>query len=97
LAQRSIEILIGRLVTDEAFRSAYRGDTMKTLTGFVEAGYELTAVEIAAVQATAPDVWEHVAEQIDPRIQKVSFTCEERSGAKGTPRATSRGSGQRPD
>lgn len=74
LAQRSIEILIGRLTTDEAFRSAYRGDAMKTLTGFIEVGYELTAVEIAAVRATPPEVWEYVAEQIDPRIQKVSFT-----------------------
>jgi hypothetical protein len=73
VAQRSIEILIGRLVTDEAFRSAFRTDAVATLTGFVESGYELTALESAALRATPPDLWEHVAEHIDPRLQKASF------------------------
>jgi hypothetical protein len=73
VAQRSIEILIGRLITDEAFRSAFRSDAGTTLTGFVESGGELTRVEIAALCATPVDVWERAAEQIDPRLQKVSF------------------------
>jgi hypothetical protein len=73
MAQRSIEILIGRLVTDEAFRSAFRADAVATLIGFVESGYELTALEIAALRTTPPDVWECVAGQIDPRLQKASF------------------------
>lgn len=74
VAQRSIEILIGRLITDEAFRSAFRANAIVTLTGFVESGYELTALEIAAVRVTPVEVWEQVAEQIDPRLQKVSYT-----------------------
>jgi hypothetical protein len=73
MAQRSIEILIGRLVTDEAFRSAFRTDAVATLTGFVESGYDLTALEIAAVRATSPDVWERAAGHVDPRLQKASF------------------------
>ena len=73
MAQRSIELLIGRLITDEAFRSAFRSDAKATLTEFVEAGYELTATEIAALCATPADVWERVAERIDWRLQKVSF------------------------
>ena len=74
VAQRSIEILIGRLITDEAFRSAFHRNATTTLTGFTESGYELTAVEIAALHATPSHVWERVAEHIDPRLQKVSFT-----------------------
>ncbi len=74
MAQRSIEILIGRLITDEAFRCAFRGNAIATLARFVESGYELTPVEIAALRATPADVWERVAEHIDPRLQKVSFT-----------------------
>jgi hypothetical protein len=73
MAQRSMEILIGRLVTDEAFRSAFRADSVATLVGFVEAGYDLTALEIAALRGTPLDVWERVAEHIDPRLQKASF------------------------
>lgn len=74
MAQRSIELLIGRLITDEGFRSAFRTNATATLTDFTESGYELTPLEIAAVRSTPVDVWERVAEQIDPRLQKVSFT-----------------------
>ncbi len=73
VAHRSIEILIGRLVTDEAFRAAFLRDTASTLAGFVEAGHELTSVEIAALRATHADVWRRVAEQVDPRLQKASY------------------------
>jgi hypothetical protein len=73
VAQRSIEILIGRLVTDEAFRSAFRADAVATLIGFAESGYDLTALETTALRATPADVWEQVAERIDPRLQKASL------------------------
>jgi hypothetical protein len=74
VAQRSIEILIGRLITDEAFRSAFGRNATSTLTGFMESGYELNAVETAALHATPADLWERVAKHIDPRLQKMSFT-----------------------
>ena len=74
MAQRSIEILIGRLVTDEAFRSAFSTNAGVTLTEFIESGYELTSVEIAALCATPGDLWERVAARVDPRLQKASFT-----------------------
>lgn len=73
MAHRSIEILIGRLITDEAFRAAFLEDPATTLSGFVEAGYDLTSVEIAALRTTRPEIWAHAAEQIDPRLQKASF------------------------
>ena len=77
MAQRSIEVLIGRLITDEAFRAAFRRNAAVALTGFIESGYELTGLEIAALCATAIEVWEYVAEHIDPRLQKASLTSEE--------------------
>ena len=73
MAQRSIEILIGRLITDEAFRSAFRSDATTTLTRFIESGYELTSLEITALRTTPADVWELVADHIDPRLRKASF------------------------
>jgi hypothetical protein len=74
VAQRSIEILIGRLVTDEAFRAAFRQRAVDTLIRFTESGYDLTTLEIAALRATSTDVWERAGEQIDPRLQKASFS-----------------------
>ncbi len=73
MAQRSIEILIGRLMTDEAFRFAFRRDAMTALAGFMESGHELTPVEMAALCATPASEWEHVAKRIDPRLQKASL------------------------
>jgi hypothetical protein len=73
VAQRSVEIMIGRLITDEAFRMAFFDDPAMTLTRFMEAGYDLTALETAALRATGPGVWAQAAEHIDPRLQKVSF------------------------
>jgi hypothetical protein len=75
VAQRNVEIVIGRLITDEAFRTAFLQDAATTLTRFMDAGYELTSLEIAALKATHADVWVRVAEQIDPRLQKISFGC----------------------
>lgn len=77
MAQRNVEILIGRLVTDEAFRSAFRTAPSVTLTAFVESGYDLTPLEISAVRRTPVNVWERIAEHIDPRLQKAAFSrCE---------------------
>ena len=73
MAQRSIEILIGRLITDEAFRCAFCENAEATLERFMETGHELTPVELAALRATRSDLWALVAEQIDSRLQKARF------------------------
>ena len=72
MSQRNVEVFIGRLITDEAFREMFLRDSAATLTGFAEWGYELTRVEIAALEATDPALWTRASEQIDPRLQKVS-------------------------
>jgi hypothetical protein len=73
VAQRSIEILIGRLLTDEAFRVAFLDDAYAALAGFAELGHELTSVEIAALTAIHPEHWTRMAGDIDPRLQKASL------------------------
>jgi hypothetical protein len=73
LSQRSIELLIGRLVTDEAFRLSFLEEPGETLGAFIESGHELTAVEIQALGASSPVFWREVAERLDPRLQKVTL------------------------
>jgi len=73
VAQPSIEILVGRLITDEAFRTAFVRDAASTLRGFTDSGYELTSLEVAALRATRAEVWAQAAEQVDPRLQKASL------------------------
>jgi hypothetical protein len=75
VSQRNVEIAIGRLVTDEAFRTMFIRDPSAVLTEFIERGYELTPLEVSALQATDPDLWNRTAEQIDARLQKVFLGC----------------------
>lgn len=73
MAQRIVEMLIGRLTTDEQFRSAFLRDPQGTLTELRNCGLELTLTEVSALIDTAPDVWAHTAERLDPRLQKASL------------------------
>jgi len=73
VAQRSIELFIGRLVTDEEFRETFTRNPAAAVAQFVESGLELTHVEVAALMATRSDVWDQIADQIDARLQKVSL------------------------
>ena len=73
MAQRSIEVFIGRLVTDEGFREAFLEDPQRAIRMFVETGPELTTVEVAALLATRGDFWERVADEVDPRLQKTNL------------------------
>ena len=45
MAQRHIEVLVGRLITDESFRETFLEDPQAALQGFAACGHELTAVE----------------------------------------------------
>jgi hypothetical protein len=77
VAQRSIEMFIGRLITDEKFRAAFAANSPAALRQFIESGHELTTVEIAALTATRTDLWAHVADRIDQRLQKANLSSEE--------------------
>ena len=70
MAQRSVEILIGRLITDEALREAFVSNARHAVQIFRESGHELTALEISALLTTPADLWSEVATKIDPRLQK---------------------------
>jgi hypothetical protein len=73
VTQRSIEMVIGRLVTDEEFRATFLVDPHRALGELLERGNHLTHAEIAALIATDPAVWANVAENVDPRLQKASL------------------------
>jgi hypothetical protein len=73
VAQRSIELFIGRLVTDEEFRETFTRNPTAAVGQFVDSGLELTKVEVAALLSTRAEIWERIADQIDSRLQKVSL------------------------
>ena len=71
--QRSIEILIGKLVTDEEFRSAFRRDPVATLELAGEWGLPLSPYEVRALLSTDQSLWDRVADELDNRLQKASL------------------------
>ena len=76
MTQRSVEIVIGRLATDEAFRARFEHDPEGVLARLLDLGAPLTPSEVAALVATAPELWARFAAQIDPRLQKAALTPE---------------------
>ena len=73
LAQRIIETLIGRLITDEQFRSEFLVDPEVVLIDLCDRGLQLSRTEISALVNTDPALWERIADAIDPRLQKASL------------------------
>jgi hypothetical protein len=54
LGDRTIEVLIGRLITDEQFRSEFLSDPGKTLLALSDRGLDLSGTEISALLSTDP-------------------------------------------
>ena len=71
--QRSIEILIGKLITDEEFRRAFQADPKATLDAVRGWGLELNTGEILALTETDQSMWDRFADEIDSRLQKASL------------------------
>jgi hypothetical protein len=68
-----VEVVIGRLVTDERFRQAYRADPRAALDALAAEGLPLTPIEREALVLTPPGAWDAVACALDPRIRKVAL------------------------
>jgi hypothetical protein len=71
-------MLIGRLITDEQFRSDFLRDPEGTLADVNAHGLELSRTEMAALLNTDPTLWGRTADSVDPRLQKASFKNVER-------------------
>lgn len=70
---RHIELLIGRLATDEDFRNAFQRDPEKTLADAAAWGLALSAIEVNALLSTDQTLWDRIARDLDSRLQKASF------------------------
>jgi hypothetical protein len=71
MSQRSVEAVIGRLATDEAFRIRFQADRAAVLDELTRDGVTLTPVERQALLDLDFSACERFAALLDPRIQKV--------------------------
>ncbi|HET6372847.1 MAG TPA: Os1348 family NHLP clan protein [Candidatus Polarisedimenticolia bacterium] len=71
MSQRNVELFVGRLMTDEAFRERFCREPAQAVGLLAREGIELTCVEIEALSKISPALAKLFAEALDPRIQKV--------------------------
>ncbi len=70
MSQRNVEQVVGKLVTDEAFRRRFVEDPASTLREIVAGGLDLNPCEQQAIAAIDSRLLAWFASAIDPRIQK---------------------------
>jgi hypothetical protein len=74
MAQRTVQMVIGQLLTDEEFRSDFLARPIETLTSLRDRGFELTNLEVDALARTDRRFWTVGAEWIDARLQRCSLS-----------------------
>ena len=73
MSQKCVEMIFGKLATDEELRRRFQADPLGTLRQLAERGFELTRAECEALVATKSDLFTRLSEAIDPRLQKASL------------------------
>ena len=73
MAHKTVQLIIGRILTDEAFRASFLEDPAGTLSSLRDMGFELTNAEIDALTHTDERLWSSGADWIDGRLQRCSF------------------------
>lgn len=73
MSQKNVEIIFGRLATDEEFRKSFGRDPASAVLELADRGFDLTRAEQAALLKTDVALFDRIAEAIDPRLQKASL------------------------
>jgi hypothetical protein len=76
MSQKTVQLIIGRLVTDEEYRLRFLNDPHGTLNKLRDQGVELTRGEIEALTQTHRTFWSDAAERIDRRLQRSSLRSD---------------------
>ena len=69
MSQRSIEIVVGKLIVDRGFRRTFLQWPHRSLIQLSTTGVVLSDLEVSALVATDRALWSRLAECVDPRLQ----------------------------
>src|SRR5262245_26701272 len=78
MSQKSVEIVIGRLATDEVLRGQFVRDPKATLRQLRDSGLDLNPGETEALLDMPVAFLRIVAEWVHPRLQKVALSADDR-------------------
>lgn len=74
MSQTTVERVLGRLLTDEAFRRNFADDGEAALLEIVRNGCKLNECEFRALLSVEPEELERFAAHLDPCIQKAELS-----------------------
>jgi DNA-binding NarL/FixJ family response regulator len=69
MSQWCVQLVIGKLITDESFRRTFEERGSECLAGLTERGIDLSDAEVAALVEMSPRLWSKVATRIDRRLR----------------------------
>jgi len=70
MAFRTVQLLIGQILSDENMRDAFLARPRETLTALRDQGLDLTPAEIEALLGTDRRLWRTGAKWLDDRLQR---------------------------
>jgi hypothetical protein len=76
MTQKSVEVLIGRLATDEPLRRRFAANAREVLRLLEAEGFRFSPVEAGALVRLEPAALDHFATALDPRLQKASLDVD---------------------
>jgi hypothetical protein len=76
MSQKTVQKVIGQLLTDEEMRARFVRQPLETLLALQDQGFELTKGEVEALLQTDRTLWEAAAERINPCLQRCTLRSE---------------------
>jgi hypothetical protein len=80
MSQKTVQLIIGRILTDDELRSRFVRQPSETLTALRDQGFELSASEVEALVRTDRRLWNDASSRIDPRLQRCSLPLASEHG-----------------
>jgi hypothetical protein len=76
MSQKTVQLIIGRILTDDDLRARFVQKPGRVLRELRELGYELTDAEAEALADTPAHAWTTAAGQMHPRLQRCRLLPE---------------------
>ena len=73
MSQKTVQFVIGWLLTDEDLRRRFVERPRETLVEVRDQGYELSTDELDALARSDPEFWPSMARRIHPRLQRCAL------------------------